>query len=186
MRPLGIVADQVAFQVFLHLLQGFTELLALLDAQVLLKQGSVKPSGEPIALTPADLGGAVLDLFLLQEQLIGVSLRPAAELSAMIGQHGVNPGLMSFKEGQDSWLSPWPRLPLIADCQVNTITLHIVFFSRRRHTRRRSFHDASYHSVCACPQNQAAYNPELRRLPAARSNAHDPPDECPSPADGLL
>ena len=65
---------------------------------MVLKQGSVEPFHKPIALRPADLGGAVLDLLQLQEQLIGVSTRPAAELSAMIGEHGLNPGLMPLEE----------------------------------------------------------------------------------------
>ena len=50
---------------------------------MLLKQGSVKTFHQPIALRPADLGGVVLDLLELQEQIIGVSIRPTAELSAI-------------------------------------------------------------------------------------------------------
>ena len=56
MRPLGIVANQVILQILLYFFQGSIEFRASLDAQVLLKQGSVKPFHQPIALRPADLG----------------------------------------------------------------------------------------------------------------------------------
>ena len=57
----------------------------------------------------------MLDLLQSQKQLIGVSVQPDTELSAMIGEHGVDPGLILLEEGQDSWLSPWPPLPLTAN-----------------------------------------------------------------------
>ena len=56
MRPLGIVAIQVILQILLYFFQGSIEFRAPLDAQVLLKQGSVKPFHQPIALRPAGLG----------------------------------------------------------------------------------------------------------------------------------
>ena len=98
MRPLGIVKGQV----LLHLFQCFVEPPATRDAKVLRKQDSVKPFHEPVALRPADRGGAVLDLLRSQKQLMGVSIRRVAKISARSGEHGVDPGLMPREEGQDA------------------------------------------------------------------------------------
>jgi hypothetical protein len=51
---------------------------------VLIQKRSIQPFGDAIALRPAHLGGSVLDTFELQEQLVGVLVRPAAELPAIV------------------------------------------------------------------------------------------------------
>lgn len=81
MRPFRVVDDQIIVQVLLHLFQGLVPLGAPLDAEVFVQQGAVQPLDEAVALRSPNLGGAVLDLFELKEQLIRMLILPAAELS---------------------------------------------------------------------------------------------------------
>jgi len=62
---------------------------------------STKPLDcEAVGLRPADLGGAVLDLLELEEQLAGVAIGPAVELAPVAREHGVDPSALSLEGGQ--------------------------------------------------------------------------------------
>lgn len=101
MRTLVVVMVQVLVQVLLHFGHRFVELLAPLDAEVLVQECAVEAFHKAVALGPAHPGGAVLDAFELQEQLIRVDIRPAAILAAVVAEDGLNWGLVLFEEGQD-------------------------------------------------------------------------------------
>lgn len=49
MGPLRVVADEVLIEVGLHLGQRLVELLAALDAEVLVQQGAMQPLDEAVA-----------------------------------------------------------------------------------------------------------------------------------------
>lgn len=66
MRPAGIVALQVGVENLQHLLDCLEPGAVALDPEV---------------ARPLDAGGAMLDLPVLQEELVGVAARPAAELA---------------------------------------------------------------------------------------------------------
>jgi hypothetical protein len=48
-------------------------------------------------LWPVDPGSLVLDVFELQEQLLGMAVLAAAEFAAVVGQHGVDLGSVRLK-----------------------------------------------------------------------------------------
>ena len=100
MRPAVIVADEIVVENGLHLLDGLEPGAASFDAEVLVEQGAVQAFDDAVRLRSPDPGGAVLDLFQLQEQLVGMPVGPAAELAAVVGQHGLDPGLVLL-EGRD-------------------------------------------------------------------------------------
>ncbi len=50
---------------------------------MLIEQGPVQALDEAVGLGSTDLGGAVLDVLELEEQLIGMTVRAAAELAAL-------------------------------------------------------------------------------------------------------
>src|SRR5690606_8593419 len=86
MRPFGVVAFKVSIEVNLHFVEALIPFLAALDAEVLVQQGLVQPFDEPVGLRAADFGRAVFDLFELEEDLVRVAVRPAAELAAIVGE----------------------------------------------------------------------------------------------------
>ena len=100
MGPFRVVGDQIVVQVLLHLFQGLVPLGASLDAEMLVQQGAVQPFDEAVALWPPILGGAVLDLFELKEQLIRMLILPAAELAAVVAEYCADFGVVSLEEGQ--------------------------------------------------------------------------------------
>lgn len=81
MRALRVVDRQVGVQINLHFRHGFVELLAPLQAEVLVQQRPVQPLDEAVALRPADLGRPVIDLLELQEQLVRMLVRATAVLT---------------------------------------------------------------------------------------------------------
>lgn len=99
-RPFLVVELQVDVKVGLHLFDGLVPLLPAFDAEVLVEQRAVQAFDEAVTLRPAYACGAVLDLLQLQEQLIGVLVFPAAVLAAVVGQHGVDAGIVLLEEGQ--------------------------------------------------------------------------------------
>ena len=83
MRPALIVALHVAVENHLHILDGFEPGAAALDAEVLVEQGAVQAFNDAVGLRVLDPRDAVLDLFQLQEQFVGMLVRPAAEFPAV-------------------------------------------------------------------------------------------------------
>lgn len=98
--PLGIVVDKEGVEVLLHGFDVLVELPPSHDPEVLVEQGPVQALDEAAGLRSPDLGRAMLDLLELQEQLVGVAIGPAAELAAVVAEHGANPGLMGFEGWQ--------------------------------------------------------------------------------------
>ena len=56
---------------------------------------------DPVRLRTPDLGFAVLDAFELEEQLVGMAVGPAAELAAIVRQHGLDRHAMFLEVGHD-------------------------------------------------------------------------------------
>jgi len=100
-RPTLIVALQVAIENGLHFLDGFEPCATSLDAEVLIKQRTVQALDDAVGLRALDAGGAVLDLLELQEQLVRMLIGPAAELAAIVRQHGVDLGVALLEGGDD-------------------------------------------------------------------------------------
>jgi hypothetical protein len=89
MRSFGIVFDKVVIENGLHLFKGLEPGATALDAEMLVEQGAVPALDDAIVLWPVDPGSLVLDVFELQKQFIGVTVLAAAELAAVVGEHGV-------------------------------------------------------------------------------------------------
>ena len=53
-----------------------------------------------VGLRPIDPGSLVLDILELQEQLVGMAVLAAAQLAAVVGQHGVDLGSVRLKGRQ--------------------------------------------------------------------------------------
>jgi hypothetical protein len=83
-RPALIVALHVAVESGLHLLDGFELGAPPFDADVLVEQCAMQPFGDAVGLRSFEPGGAMLDLFELQEQLLGVLIGPTAEFAAIV------------------------------------------------------------------------------------------------------
>ena len=75
---ISIVADEVGVEADLHGRNAFMEVLVSHDAKVLVEQGAVQALDEALGLRPSGLCGAVLDLFRLEDLLVGAMLGPAA------------------------------------------------------------------------------------------------------------
>lgn len=99
MRAFRVVGDQIVIQVLLHLFQGLLPFGALLDTEVRVQQGA-QPLNEAAALWPPNLGGAMLDIFELKAQLIGMLVLTAAEFSAVVAEHRADLGVVGLAEGQ--------------------------------------------------------------------------------------
>ena len=80
MRPLRVIDLEVGVEVGLHLVEGLVPGGAALHAEMLVEQGSVEAFDEAVGLGPADLGGAVFDVLELEEDLVGVLVRPAGSV----------------------------------------------------------------------------------------------------------
>lgn len=98
MRPFVVVWFEVVIQIDLHLINRLVPFGAPHHAEVLVQKGFVQPFDEAITLGPSDFGGSVLDLFKLQEQLIGMIVRPAAEFAAIVAQNCADPGVVLLEE----------------------------------------------------------------------------------------
>jgi len=96
-----VVAVEEGVEIDLHLREVFIPGFAALDAEVFIEEGAVEAFEIAVGLRPADLGGAVLDAFELEEELVGVLVRPAAELAAVVGEDGFDRDLVGFEERQD-------------------------------------------------------------------------------------
>ena len=101
MRPALIVADEIVVENNLHFVDGLEPGAAPFDAEVLVKQRSMQPFDDAVGLRALDPGGAVLDLFELQKQLVGMLIGPAAELAAVVGEHGVDLGVVLLEGRND-------------------------------------------------------------------------------------
>ncbi len=98
--PLGVVADEISVEVFLHLVEAFIKFGPPHDAEALVQKGAVQALEVAVGLLAADLGGAVLDVFQLQEQFVRVAVRAAAVFPAVVGEHGVDAGIVDLEGGQ--------------------------------------------------------------------------------------
>ena len=56
-----------------------------LDAGVLVEERTVEALDDAVGLRPLHTGRAVLDVLKLQEQLVGMLVRPSAELASVAG-----------------------------------------------------------------------------------------------------
>ena len=101
MGPPGVVRDQVGVEVGLHLGDALVELGSAHDAEVFVEQGPVQVLDEAVGRGSADLGGAVLDVPELKEQLVGVMVGAAAELAPVVAQHGGDPSLVGVEGRED-------------------------------------------------------------------------------------
>jgi len=100
MGSLGIVLDEVVIEDGLHLVEGLKPGAAALDAEMLVEKRAVPALDNAAGLWPVDPGSLALDLFELQEQLVGMAVLAAAELAAVVGQHGVDLGSVRLKGRQ--------------------------------------------------------------------------------------
>lgn len=80
-RAFCVVPHKEGVEVGLHLFYALVSPLTALDAEVFIQKGPVQPLDIAVALGPPHLGGAVFDLLQLQEQLVGMPVRMAAELA---------------------------------------------------------------------------------------------------------
>ena len=76
MWTLIVVVFALIIAVGLHLVDTVIPLGSAHNAKVLIEQGTMRPLDEAIALRATDLGGAMLNPFELQEQLIRVVVGP--------------------------------------------------------------------------------------------------------------
>jgi len=98
---LMVVFPEECVEVGLHLRQVFVEGRPALDAEVFVEEGSVEAFEVSVALRAPDPGGAVFDALELEEELVGMAVRPAAELAAVVGEDGLDGELVLLEEGQD-------------------------------------------------------------------------------------
>ena len=61
------------------------------------EQRAVQALDDAVALRTADLRGLVSDVLELEEQLIGMAVRPAPELAAVVAEHGVDRGAVGLE-----------------------------------------------------------------------------------------
>jgi len=100
-RLLLAVEGQAGVQILLHFLHRLSPFLASLDPEVLVHEGTVDPLNKAFT----DPGGLVLDAFQLQEELIRVSVRPAAVLPAVVAEDDLTIAPWFSKKGRTSVLS---------------------------------------------------------------------------------
>lgn len=97
---LGVVDEEIGIEVFLHLVEAFIKFDPPHDAEVLVQKGAVQALDVAVGLRAADLSGAVLDIFQLQEQFIRVAVRAATVFPAVVGEYGVDAGIVGLEGGQ--------------------------------------------------------------------------------------
>jgi hypothetical protein len=84
----------------MHLLGGLELCAASFDAEVLVEEGAMEVLDDAVRLRALDAGLAVLDALKLQEQLVGMTIGPAAELAAVVGEHGLDLDAVRLEGGQ--------------------------------------------------------------------------------------
>ena len=85
----GIVMKE-GIEIGLKLRQILVPGLSALDTEVFIEHRAMEALEITVALRPADLGGAVLDAFELEEKFVGMPVRPVAELPAVIRDDGLH------------------------------------------------------------------------------------------------
>jgi hypothetical protein len=100
MRASVIVDDEPFVESGLHLLDRFEPGPAPLDAEMFVEHSAMKAFDDAVGLRPSDFGRLVLDLFELQEELVRMLVRPAAEFAPIVREHRLDHGLMGL-EGRD-------------------------------------------------------------------------------------
>lgn len=83
MRAFGVIVGEPQVERLLHLVDGLEPRLSPFDAEVLVEHGAVEALDDAVRLRPAHLGGAVFDLFELQEQLVGVLVGDYGDMTSI-------------------------------------------------------------------------------------------------------
>ena len=96
----GVVGLKIRIQVLLHLLDGLVPGGPPLDAEMLFEERAVEALDEAVGLGPPHLGRAVLDVLQLQEELVGMLVRPAAVLAPVVAQDRLHLDAVLLEEGQ--------------------------------------------------------------------------------------
>jgi hypothetical protein len=81
-RTAVIIPFEVGVENTLHLVDRVEPGTPALDAEVLVEQRAVQALDDAIGLRAFNPGGAVLDAFELQEQLVGMPIGPTSESTA--------------------------------------------------------------------------------------------------------
>lgn len=102
MAALEVVVGEEAVGIGLNLVDALVSGGPPSDAEALLDEGPVHPLDEAVGLGRAHLRRAVLDVLEGEQQLVGMLLRPAAELQAVVGQDSAHGHAQSLVEGQDA------------------------------------------------------------------------------------
>lgn len=100
MATFEIVVGHELVEVALNLLDGQIEVLPALHPEALIEQGPVHALDEAVGAQAPDLGVAVLDVLDGEQELIGMRLRLAAALPAVVGQDGLHRHVDGVVEGQ--------------------------------------------------------------------------------------
>ena len=100
MGPFPVVADEVLVERHLHLVDGLEPGASSFDPEVLVEQRAVEPLHDTVRLGPVDLGGAMLNVLELQEQLVGVAVGSAAELPSVVREHHLDAPASGLEGGQ--------------------------------------------------------------------------------------
>ena len=90
----------IAVEVLLHLVEGLVPSRPAPDPRVFLEERVVEPLDEAVRLGPADIRGAVFDLLELQEELVGMLVRPAAVLAVVVAEDRLHLRDVHLEEGQ--------------------------------------------------------------------------------------
>jgi len=98
-RALEVVGVKEGINGSLKLVDVFKPSFAPLDAEAFVKESSVESLKEAVALRPTDLGGFVLDVFELEEELVRVLVWAATEFAAIVGEDGLDGDAVFLKEG---------------------------------------------------------------------------------------
>ena len=101
MRPLGVVGQQVGVERGLHFLDGLEPGARPFDAGMLVEEGPAQALDDAVGLRPFHAGAFVLDVFELEEQLVGMLVLAPAEFAAIVGQHRLDAGAGGVEGGQD-------------------------------------------------------------------------------------
>ncbi len=100
-RALEVVGVEEGVDGGLKLVDVFKPGLAALDAEAFVQEGSMETFKKAVALRAPDLGGFVLDVFELQEELVRVLVWAATEFAAIVGEDGLDGEAVLLKERQD-------------------------------------------------------------------------------------
>lgn len=102
--PAGVLGLKIAVEVLLHLVEDLVRGRPALDRMMFLGERAVEPVDEAVRTEPGDLRGVVFDLLQLQEELIGVLVRLAAVVAAVVAEDRLCTfGACASKKGS-TWL----------------------------------------------------------------------------------